>query len=98
MADNTLAELQHATHSTVVEGPGHTDPGLRQHVASGSAPPELASLIAKIRDHAYRVTDADVDALRAKYTEDQLFEIIVAAALGAAEHRLTRALAVVEEA
>jgi hypothetical protein len=93
-----VVALQRATHHAVLEGPGHTDPALRQQVASGQAPPDLASLLQKIHNHAYRVTDADIDALRGTYTEDQLFEIIVAAALGAAEHRLARALAVVEEA
>ena len=71
---------------------------VRRQVALGQAPAELAALVQKIRDHAYRVTDADIDALRARYTEDQLFELIVAAALGAAEHRLQRALALLQDA
>ena len=52
----------------------------------------------KIREHAYKVTDADIDALRDRYSEDQLFELIVAAALGAAEYRLHRALAALDGA
>jgi alkylhydroperoxidase family enzyme len=67
-------------------------------VAQGAPPPDLAVLVEKIRRHAYRVTDEDVNALRARYSEDQLFELIVAAALGAAEHRLERALAALEDA
>jgi len=94
----SLATLQHATHQTVLDGRGVTDGALRRRVAAGQPPPELAALVQKIRDHAYRVTDADIDALRAKYTEDELFEIIVAAAVGAAEHRLDRALGVMEQA
>jgi hypothetical protein len=93
-----LAVLQRATHRSVLEGPGLLSPPVRQHIARGDACPDLAPLVAKIREHAYRVTDADIDALRGRYTEDQLFEIIVAAAFGAAEHRLERALAVLEEA
>jgi alkylhydroperoxidase family enzyme len=92
-----LAALQRATHHTVLDGPGEADLSIRRQVALGQAPPELAALVQKIRDHAYRVTDADVEALRARYSEDQLFELIVAAALGAAEHRLQRALAVLED-
>jgi hypothetical protein len=94
----SLADLQRATRKAVLDGPGRTDPSLRQQVALGQPPPDLADVIAKIRAHAYRVTDADVDALRATYSDDQLFEVIVAAALGAAEHRLQRALAAVEGA
>jgi alkylhydroperoxidase family enzyme len=97
MADD-LAGLQRATHHAVLEAPAHTAAALRQQIARGDAPPALAALVGKVREHAYRVTDADIDGLRAQYSEDQLFEIVVAAALGAAEHRLARALAVVEEA
>lgn len=52
----------------------------------------------KIRSRAYTVTDQDVDALRARYTEDQLFEIIVSAAFGAASERLAAAHKALEEA
>jgi hypothetical protein len=93
-----LAALQRATHDTVLEGPGDVDRSIRRQVAHGEPPPELRALVRKIRDHAYRVTDADVDALRAHYSEDQLFEVIVAAAVGASEHRLQRALAMLEAA
>ena len=93
-----LAELQGATRRAVLEGPGTCDPSLRRQVASGNPPADLTALVRKIRDHAYRVTDEDVNALRARYSEDQLFELIVSAALGAAEHRLRAALAVLEDA
>jgi len=94
----TLDALQRATRDAVLGGPGTVDRSMRQRVASGDPPPDLESLVGKIRDHAYRITDADIDALRGRYTEDQLFELIVAAALGAAEHRLKRALAALESA
>jgi hypothetical protein len=93
-----LAALQRATRETVLNGPGTIDTSVRRQVAAGQAPPDLAALVQKVRDHAYRITDADVDALRAKYSDDELFEVIVAAALGAADHRLQRALAAVEGA
>lgn len=91
-----LADLQRATHRTVLDGPGQVEAPIRRQVAAGEPPAELAALVQKIRDHAYRLTDAEVDALRARYSDDQLFELIVAAALGAAEHRLRRALAALE--
>jgi hypothetical protein len=95
---DSLSSLRRATLQTVLDGPGHVDPPIRRHVALGQPPPDLATLVQKIRDHAYRITDADVDALRARYSEDQLFELIVAAAVGAADHRLQRALAALEDA
>src|SRR5438034_7801380 len=93
-----FSHLQAATRAAAIDAQGSTDNAVRRQVASGAPPPELAVLVQKIRDHAYRVTDADLDALRARYTEDQLFEVIVAAALGAAEDRLKAALAAVEAA
>jgi len=93
-----FSHLQAATRAAAIDAQGSTDNAVRRQVASGAPPPELAVLVQKIRDHAYRVTDDDVDALRAHYTEDQLFEVIVAAALGAAEDRLKAALAAVEAA
>ena len=95
---DALQALQRATHRSVIDGAGTVDGSVRRQVALGQPPPELAVLVQKIRDHAYKVTDADVDALRARYSDDQLFEVIIAAALGAAEHRLQRALAVLEDA
>ena len=94
----SLSQLQFATRHAVGDGPGLSDAALRSQVAAGQPPVELAVLVQKIRDHAYRVTDADVDALRGRYTEDELFELIVAAALGAAEARLKAALAALEGA
>ena len=94
----SFSRLEAATRRAVVDGPGSTDTTIRRQVASGQPPPELAVLVQKIRDHAYRVTDADVDALRGRYSEDQLFELIVAAALGAAEDRLKAAMAALEAA
>jgi alkylhydroperoxidase family enzyme len=93
-----LSRLLAATRHAVLDGPGATDSAVRRQVAAAQPPPALAVLVGKIRSHAYRVTDDDLDLLRPHYTEDQLFEIIVAAALGAAEDRLKSALAAVEGA
>jgi alkylhydroperoxidase family enzyme len=93
-----LSRLQAATRDAVVDGPGTTDAALRRQVAAGQPPVELAALVQKIFDHAYRVTDDDVNALRAHYSEEQLFELMVAAAVGASERRLQAALAALESA
>jgi len=93
-----FSELQLATRRAAIDGPGRTDPALRQQVASGQPRPELAALVCKIRDRAYTVADRDIDALRARYTEQELYELIVAAAIGAAEDRLKAALTAVDDA
>lgn len=87
-----------ATAEAVQRGPGHTPAALRQQVAAGTPPAELTGLVAKIADDPYKVTDADLDTLRDRYSEDALFEIVVAAAHGAAATRLQAALAALEAA
>ena len=57
------------------------------------SPPEFASYLEKVREHAYRVTDADVEALKAAgYSEDDIFEHTVAAAVAAGVERLDAGL------
>jgi hypothetical protein len=89
--DDRFAALRRATAAALLEGSGTTPADLRQAIAAGAPPPELKTLVEKIRARAYMVTDQDLDALRTRYSEDQLFEIIVAAAFGAASERLAAA-------
>jgi alkylhydroperoxidase family enzyme len=87
--------------SSVLDSPAHTSPVVRRAVAFGpgtQVPEALRSYADKVALHAYRVTDEDVDALkRAGYTEDQIFEVTAAAAVGAAVRRLERGLAILDE-
>jgi alkylhydroperoxidase family enzyme len=96
--DDRFRILKDATAAALLRGRATTPPELREAVANGQPPPELATLVQKIRTRAYTVTDQDIDALRSTYSEDQLFEIIVAAAFGAAQARLSSALRALEEA
>jgi len=96
--DDSLAALRDATASALLSGPGATSPELRHSIARGAPPQDLATLVEKIRSRAYTVTDDDVDALRSRYTEDQLFEIIVAATVEAARERLAAARRALEDA
>ena len=56
------------------------------------APPEMAAYLDKVRRHAYKVTDADVEELKAVLSEDEIFEQTVGAAVAAGLHRLDAAL------
>jgi alkylhydroperoxidase family enzyme len=95
---NRFHSLLEATEAAVLRGPGTTTADLRQALAGGDAPDELRALADKIRRHAYRVTDEDLDALRPRYSEDQLFEVVIATVLGAATDRLRAGLRALEEA
>jgi len=54
---------------------------------------EVGQYVDKIAMHAYRVTDADIAAIRgAGFSEDAIFEITLSAALGAGIARLERGL------
>ena len=96
--DDRFASLRNATAEALLNSPATTPTELRQSVASGDAPPDLKTLVQKIRERAYTVTDGDVDALRSSYTDDQLFEIIVSTTFGAARERLAAAHRALEEA
>jgi hypothetical protein len=97
MADR-FAALRDATAAALFRGPGASCPELRQACARGDVPEDLRVLVAKIERCAYEVTDEDIARLRGKYSEDELFEIIVAAAFGAAERRLRAGLRALEGA
>lgn len=58
------------------------------------APAEFAAYLEKVRLHAYKVTDRDVDALKQLgFTEDEIFEHTVSAAVAAGLERLDAGLA-----
>jgi hypothetical protein len=89
--EDRFDSFRRATAAALLQGAGSTRADLRQAIADGCAPPELTPLVEKIRWRPYAVTDEDLDSLRNRFTEDQLYEIVVAAAFGAAHARLTAA-------
>jgi len=56
-------------------------------------PPEFATYLEKVRLHAYKVTDQDVQALKdTGFTEDEIFEQTVSTAVAAGLERLEAGL------
>jgi len=78
----------------VLNSPGATTPAVRRQARDGMTAEEVfGPYLAKVRKHAYRVVDADVEALTtAGLGDDAIFEVTVAAALGEAEQRLDAGL------
>jgi alkylhydroperoxidase family enzyme len=80
--------------------PGDAETSLREQVAAYAAgredaelPEELRPYVDKVARHAYKIVDGDIDRLReAGYSEDAIFELTLAAALGAARSRLDAGL------
>jgi alkylhydroperoxidase family enzyme len=88
MADQVDAKLQ-AFEARVLDGPGHLPPAVRRAAAvASSLPAELAAFASNVRDHPTQTTEEDIDALLAAgYSEDEIFELTIAAAVGAGMHR-----------
>ena len=99
MTDDPHARLRNNVVKRVLDGAGVAVPARRRVAFDGTgAPPELQALIDKVEAHAYNVTDDDLRRLQATYSDDELFEIIVAAALGASERRLLAGLEALDDA
>ena len=98
MLTDPHAGLRELVLARVLMSPGETDQALRQAAANGKGvPPDLQPLVDKIHRHAYKVTDADIAAAQSKYGDDKMFEIVVSAALGAANQRLQAGLKALTE-
>ena len=74
----------------VLEGKGAMSVEARQAAFAGRADdPAVAGYLDVVRKHAFRVTDQDVEQLRAGgLNDDAIFELTVAAALAAGVERL----------
>ncbi|GAA3785426.1 carboxymuconolactone decarboxylase family protein [Streptomyces chiangmaiensis] len=85
---DVVANLRHA----VLDTPATTDPALRAAAVAAAAagealPAPWQSYATTVRDASFRITDTDMDRLTAAgHSEDQIFEVTVAAAVGAALH------------
>lgn len=82
----------------VLEGDGRASQVLRRAAFdnAGLAAP-LSTLINKVAKHAYKVTDEDLIAARASgLNEDQVFELVVCAAIGQSTRQYKIALAALD--
>jgi AhpD family alkylhydroperoxidase len=82
--DDPVENIRHS----VLEGSATTDPALRRGAAAADPLPQpWQSYVPTVRDASYKITDTDIDRLTtAGQTEEEIFEITVAAAVGAALH------------
>jgi hypothetical protein len=74
----------------VFESAGSTETAVRVAAGSGGELSDpIGSYALKVRDQSYRITDADLAGLSgAGLSDDDVFEITIAAAVGAALGRL----------
>jgi hypothetical protein len=97
-------DKKHAAHQALVDrvlhAEGTASPEQRARAFSNTdIPPPLQQLIGKVATRPAQVTDADFAAARAAgFSEDQLFELVVAAAVGQSARRYEAGLAALAEA
>ena len=97
---SNIKEARKKLISRVLEGNAKALPSERRAAFNntGLANP-LSTLVDKVARQAYRVTDEDIGAARdSGLSEDQIFEIVICAAIGAATRQHDIALAALETA
>ena len=96
---SNIAQQRNALIKRIVDGDGRAEQNLRRSAFEGRGPEGANALVDKVTKHAYRVTDEDIAAAKAAgFTEDQIFELVVCAAIGQANRQIENALAALEEA
>jgi hypothetical protein len=95
-----VRQAQKALVRRILEGDGEASPSERRAAFNNSGVAEpLGTLVDKVAKHAYRVTDGDITAAKASgLSEDQIFEIVVCAAVGQASRQYETALAALNDA
>jgi alkylhydroperoxidase family enzyme len=82
-------------------GPGELSPQTRAAAIDADPLPDLLAqgYVETIRRHAYKLTDRRLEELaQAGWSDDQIFELTVAAAFGSAKRRLDAGLRALGEA
>jgi len=95
-----ITQLHRALVARVLDSDGTSPAKLRRAAFDNAGLSEpIRTLIGKVAYRAYSVTDEDVAAVRAAgLSEDQIFEIVVCAAIGQANRQYIGALAAVASA
>jgi hypothetical protein len=98
MAD--IKDARKAVIARILDGEGRASPAQRRAAFDNAGLPEpLRTLIDKVARVASRVTDEDIAAARASgLSEDQIFELVVCAAIGQATRQHDNALAALDAA
>jgi hypothetical protein len=98
MAD--ISKARKAVLWRVLDGAGKAPPAERRAAfANNDVPERVRTLVNKVAEHAYKVVDEDVAAARAAgVSEDELFELVVCAAIGQASRQYESALAALHAA
>jgi hypothetical protein len=89
-----------ALEDRILNGKGRASPEQRARAfGNAGVPPPLDALIGKVATRPTQVTDADFAAAKASgFSEDQLFELVISAAVGQSARLYEAGLAALAEA
>ncbi len=95
-----IRQARKALVRQIFEAAGKTSPSERRAAFNNSELAEpLGALVDKVARHAYAITDEDINTVRASgFSEDQIFEMVVCAAIGQASRQYDAALAALDAA
>lgn len=94
-----IRKARKAVIARILDGDGKASHAQRRAAFDNAGLAALSPLIDKIARHAYQVSDEDIAAVRASgLSEDQIFEIVVCAAVGQATRQHDTALAALDAA
>jgi hypothetical protein len=96
----TIARLRRRAVDVAVDGPGIATKEMRRAAFLNRDVPESArALVEKVAKNAWKVTDEDIaNAKEAGLSEDEIFELVVCAALGQATRQIDAALGALDVA
>ena len=97
---SNIKQARNALTSRILEGEGKASPSDRRAAFNNNGLAEpLGTLADKVARHAHRITDEDIAATRKSgLSEDQVFEIVVCAAIGQATRQYETAFAALKDA
>jgi hypothetical protein len=95
-----ITQAREALIARILEGDGRASPTQRRAAFDNAGLPDpVKTLIDKVAKRAYHVTDDDIAAARSSgLSEDQIFELVVCAAVGQAARQYDAARAALVEA
>ena len=95
-----IRQAREALVRRILEGAGEASPAERRAAFNNSGlAAAVATLVEKVATNASRVTDEDINGAKASgYSEDQVFETVVCAAIGQASRQYEAGLAALEAA
>jgi alkylhydroperoxidase family enzyme len=99
-AENTKRSIHKLLVNRILRGPGQAPADQRARAfANAELPEPLRPLLDKVATKSAQVTDADfATATQAGFTDDQLFELVICAAVGQSTRQYAAGLAALAEA